>query len=139
MTIPATDDAALLACPFCGSDASLTSDSRNRDKDGKQLYSVVPECDCGAAIYPWFADDHTRKGIMRADARATAAWNTRTPPPMQWREIESAPRDGTEILLGEWYQPRIGKVYWRVQIDSLQEDQEVFSTHWMPLPPAPEA
>ncbi len=61
---------------------------------------------------------------------------------MEWQPIETAPRyDGTRILItgGVWEQPEIVLAdgeWWRMRIKQGSTGQP---THWMPLPPAPEA
>jgi hypothetical protein len=62
----------------------------------------------------------------------------------RWREIESAPKDGTSILvatkdqglvLAYWCDEIVGEEMW-LCADS-HEDEEVHPTHWQPLPEAP--
>lgn len=55
----------------------------------------------------------------------------------QWRDIETAPKDGTFVLLGFAYYPKIMHVR-----DWLGEPHNCWRggcnpTHWQPLPPAP--
>lgn len=76
----------------------------------------------------------------------------------QWRPIETAPRDGTRILLyrptaGEWGQFVFGKYendeyakkpkpHFRTDLERLwgvRSDRESQPTHWMPLPEPPKA
>jgi hypothetical protein len=71
---------------------------------------------------------------------------------IEWQPIETAPRDGTEILAGSCYDENLSVVYWadnrwRGACDGLpavqsQDDfgtiyHEPFVTRWMPLPPPP--
>lgn len=69
---------------------------------------------------------------------------------MKWQPIETAPKDGREILLfdrddlptvfaGKWA-PVAGDGGWWIYADELLQDAcaEAFPTHWMPLPPPPE-
>lgn len=60
----------------------------------------------------------------------------------EWRPIEAAPKDGTEILLGEGMSVEKGS--WTEQDDGTGDwsDGECLPlrptpTHWMPLPPPP--
>ena len=66
---------------------------------------------------------------------------------MGWRPIETAPKDGTTILLTDariqdwtltaaWIQGEISKSYCWETYDGLGYHAETF-THWMPLPPPP--
>jgi hypothetical protein len=60
---------------------------------------------------------------------------------MNWMPIETAPRDGREVLIysgavdvalfeyGQW---------WSSGCDEYGNDRRVYPTHWMPLPPPPE-
>jgi len=61
-----------------------------------------------------------------------------------WQPIETAPKDGTEILLyaSAWGLSDIGLCYWRD--DRVMtgwtwgcEQPFKFPTHWMPIPEAP--
>lgn len=62
----------------------------------------------------------------------------------QWKPIESAPKDGTEILgyaggdvAGVEWRTRWG--YWSLLVCGAHaEDGEWWPTHWMPIPPPPE-
>lgn len=60
---------------------------------------------------------------------------------MEWQPIETAPKDGTEIL-GAWYyggwsyQPMIWRNGWVKKFDAMSL---LNPSHWMPLPPPPEA
>lgn len=70
---------------------------------------------------------------------------------MTWQPIETAPKDGTWVLLYDpkttcgiytgyydpcYMGPRIGG--WFNGHMSDEEYVEIFPTHWMPLPPKPE-
>lgn len=59
-----------------------------------------------------------------------------------WRPIETAPCDGTEILLYEGFQPHIGAGYWNTadaEWRSSCGNSALWKspTHWMPLPDPP--
>lgn len=59
---------------------------------------------------------------------------------MEWRDIDSAPKDGTEVLVTEVvYSPFVA--YWSGTFKrwSAEGSHDYCSpTHWMPLPPPPE-
>ena len=71
--------------------------------------------------------------------------------PLQWQPIETAPKDGTEVLLfypeytqpvktGRWEHVRHfanGKLKWESRKWTSDFD-EVTPSYWMPLPPPPE-
>jgi hypothetical protein len=57
----------------------------------------------------------------------------------RWQPIETAPRDGTRVLL--YFESRwtLGGTFNDLSNDWLIDgDHEEPPTHWMPLPPAPE-
>lgn len=89
--------AQLKPCPFCGGKPTM----RERGGNERNGYNTDLEldCNCGASI----ATETQNNGglptetVAAAKRRLRAAWNTRAP---QWQSIESAPRDGTLILLG---------------------------------------
>ena len=61
---------------------------------------------------------------------------------MKWQPLETAPKDGTEILVytkcGSFYVVSYDDVFsapWRVRND--EGISEAAPTHWMPLPDAP--
>lgn len=88
-----------------------------------------------------FSDEHSdfARSLKKADAILAAL----TSAPSGWRTIDSAPKDGTHILLyqpscgqfeGWWHDawPRACEEYWMDYADSEPEP-----THWQPLPSAP--
>lgn len=93
------------------------------------------------------AEPDTDNGV-HANACAPAGVEKVTPPLSQWQPIETAPKDGTWVLLywpmtrtnvvvsGHFYAARDGEEFWWSQprVESSKEP-----THWMPLPvpPAP--
>ena len=65
------------------------------------------------------------------DERTHGADHLRFPCPHQWQPIETAPKDGTWIVVWDTLieQPRVTKALsWRMYDDE---------SHWMPLPPLP--
>ena len=68
---------------------------------------------------------------------------------MYWRDIESAPKDGTSIIgfdpecgsgeyfwFGSWYGNKNDQGWMPANLDE-EYGGYSFLTHWMPLPPAP--
>jgi Lar family restriction alleviation protein len=140
---------ALLPCPFCGS-ADDDNDLR-RVIDG-EWENVWIECDrCGAqgalaAMQQLPIDNISDEDFIKAkrlvdaeaSAAAIAAWNQRS----AWQPIETAPRDGTQIL--GWDGDARQIVWWceggRWISDKLQEyhlGEREDPTHWQPLPSPP--
>ena len=87
--------------------------------------------------------------VCQTLSRVRAALSTAPAPPSPWREIASAPKDGTTILLAYSdggvvegrYIDNTSKGYpWAGFIARSMYPQKpgVHVTHWMPLPPAPE-
>lgn len=58
---------------------------------------------------------------------------------MNWQPIETAPRDGTEVLVWDEDGPDFFLGHWDLSFRSWLSDyfDEISPTHWMPLPPAP--
>ena len=113
----------LMPCPFCASARVRTDYIR----DGRQARCL----NCFAYGPAMF---NAGKGGAETDARAIAAWNRRAD---QWMPIESAPRDGTHILLGRKGEPVCEGFY-----DDWSDGQWACAftpTHWRPLPAPPEA
>jgi hypothetical protein len=82
---------------------------------------------------------------------ALEAENTRLRAAMEWRPIETAPRDGTEVVGSAWWimddgAYRLGWMAegylcgdrWAFASFDLNEDEYSKPTHWKPLPAAPE-
>jgi hypothetical protein len=58
----------------------------------------------------------------------------------EWQPIESAPRDGTEVLFTDGHYKRTG--YWARRIEAWSIDSAVtlkMPTHWLALPPLTKA
>lgn len=138
----------LAACPFCGRDDPCTV------LKGRAAYV---ECrGCGVAT-----------SVAKSDVDAIAAWNRRHAPAAieradGWRTIDSAPKDGTAVLVmrdiwpgtasgraekcnghntcvAEWWaggESTEGR--WVCYMDMVQDpDCPIEPTHWRPLPPPP--
>ena len=66
---------------------------------------------------------------------------------MEWKPIETAPKDGSEFLClfeGEyfvawWHSPDDEFVWMQPGLFTWDDDVYVRPQHWMPLPPSPEA
>lgn len=60
---------------------------------------------------------------------------------MEWRPIESAPKDGTRVLV--WRRREQGYDHVRMGVDWCKNGvwqksrRDMHPTHWMPLPPPP--
>ena len=55
----------------------------------------------------------------------------------EWRPVETAPKDGTTVLLGRFAdEPKSAHGY--IMVDWYRDGMTYWPpTHWMPLPPAP--
>jgi hypothetical protein len=76
--------------------------------------------------------------ILADDLDAALAGAGPTPPPSGWQPIETAPKDGTELLLTDGRYKRTG--YWARRIEAWSVDMVPpvrMPTHWMPLPEGP--
>ena len=76
-----------------------------------------------------------RIGVRTCAASLEAAWQARPEP--QWQPMETAPRDGTEILLSDGHYKRTG--WWAKRINRWSLDSAVpmaIPTQWLPLPAA---
>lgn len=104
----------LLPCPFCEGEAAPLDEN-----DHTSCTNIA----CGSTDY------------MHVDA-----WNGRVG---AWRPIETAPLDGTSILvaLHEWNDPANKYVFEVVAWDGGCWSSEAYPiyppTHWMPIPPGP--
>lgn len=54
-----------------------------------------------------------------------------------WRDIESAPKDGTEILVSNNEFMALVSWYDGEWVEAARELDYMVPTHWMPLPPLP--
>lgn len=115
----------LRACPMCG-------DTEPDYAGHGQRHSVKCALASCQTDGPW----------MLTKAAAAAAWNRRAD---DWMPIETAPRDGTRVVLwgasesvlAYWYGDSLG---WQlVHTGAWAEDADVGidPTHWRPLPEGP--
>ena len=118
----------LLPCPFCGS----------ADTDDV-LYCAVDEyhrayvtCSNCFAEGPVVSDEEI--GSAAAIEQAAAAWNQRS----AWQPIETAPRDGTQIL-AIWPGKGRPRIVWfdRARWTDDGDHSLIDFTHWQPLPSPP--
>lgn len=120
----------LLPCPFCGSEAEHSF------FDTPQLTKKITGC---RKCRLWI-DGHANSHDLQ-----TITWNTRA---SQWRDIETAPRDGRCILL--WWDSCKDPVTGRFSYDDetntsgfMSDGDDVIPrnqnncTHWQPLPQPP--
>lgn len=62
---------------------------------------------------------------------------------MEWQPIQTAPKDGTEILAGQAGTRKVGVIVWNIEIERWSAPAEHWDepswlpTHWMPLPEPP--
>lgn len=128
MTTP--HDKALAPCPFCGRSATI-------EQIGNSWQSTIYQCDnCGCSLETGEEFDHGK------------LWNTRAPIPEAgngdgWLPIETAPKDGTQVLCAffSWGEPDKG---YSMEVVSWMGDcwaSEAYPiyppTHWRPLPSPP--
>lgn len=115
----------LRECPMCGGEAEL---------GGKGLDRWAGACTD--------ADCQTEGPMRKGREAATAAWNRRASP---WRTMETAPRDGTDVLC---WAPAVAPDYPKPEqrIDRWEKKYSGFGrmrpgqpyTHYQPLPEPPE-
>lgn len=120
----------LSSCPFCGSD-NIQYAEITRHEDGGQFFVGCATCLSKARYSPTLDE-------------AAKAWNTRAP---QWQPIETAPKDGTKVLVccigvSSRTKKREGQIvvdFWNKDFEYWGEfNRDYFpATHWMPLPTPP--
>jgi len=142
------------SCPFCGGEGVKAS-----------TYASVIGVSEDAAPNIWMVHCDEDQGgcelniIRSTKDAAIAAWNTRAAIAAMpgWQGIESAPKDGTDILLyfphrdlvirgswgwqgeGDWESGTQDWCDWNTDDGVVvQEEPDLCPSHWMPLPPAPE-
>ena len=139
MTNPSDIDRELLLCPFCGSESKI-----------RVTLVKNYEPHCGDVLCLGFISLNPIRITNREDA--IDAWNTRAQP--EWRDISTAPKDGTFVLTCMPFAcPSVSAWQTYFDISRFGKDPETFMTedgfimywveveyqptHWMPLPKAP--
>lgn len=128
----------LLPCPFCGGKASVRHE-RDLYLDRYQRHFV--KCgSCGASGSEKIANEDDAYGAIQS---VLAGWNRRSQESDGWRPIETAPKDGTRILLASG-SGLVFTGWWDADPDDHDndgwvDDAEVWwePHHWRPLPAAP--
>lgn len=121
----------LLPCPFCLGPADITSVVGGDEGDGYVWHVFcAEENDC--AMMP--------EKYAESERTARQWWNYRAP---QWQPVETAPKDGTLVLLWwPYWRQRAVIGYYATLADRWQSSEVLYDaeppTHWMPLPLPPE-
>jgi hypothetical protein len=121
---------ALKPCPFCWGKSEL---DRKDGVTGNQWFPSCLDDDCIGFVNEPFTTFATQR-------EAVAAWNTRATPAGAWRPIETAPKDGTEVITA-----RRKPTGWEISTDcytihSLHDRGWLIGTEfWLPLPAPPAA
>lgn len=130
-----------LPCPFCGHIPSLEFDEgiRGTIKSGWYVECQNPDCEMHVrTISIWAEKTDPESEHEDAKREAVKIWNSRH---NAWQPIETAPEDGTEILVyaGSWNEICIAHFGTRSMTWSSRnaDGGTCFPTHWMPLPAAP--
>jgi hypothetical protein len=108
----------LRECPMCGD----TEPGYARHGQRHSVKCTIAPCQTDG---PW----------MLTKAAAISAWNRRAD---DWQPIETAPRDGTEVMLwdGYWRVP----MYWSSKAEEWTDGDIIIPseyTYWRPLPKGP--
>ena len=142
----------LKPCPFCG--CETVEDWSESTWPRPVMWMYCAECNAKGPRVMMQRNEEAEDWM----GRAIAAWNNRIPDPAAdleraWQPIETAPKDGTSIIIGCDYD-RLGKsrvtMAWYEQsmwVEAKHWDDDVEdwvflecafrATHWMPLPPPP--
>jgi hypothetical protein len=117
----------LLPCPFCGAPARDDLLPHHNGPGWVQCSA----CEC---------DQH----MSDTREEAVARWNTRTPSPATWQPIETAPKDGTIILIcGFSPDYFVADAKWDGGWGLFSPENDGYTepcfaaSHWMPLPLPP--
>ena len=104
----------------------------NLDKKWKHAQKIENICNTGLTLA-----EITAKNTCSNDKTHTRLKKMKTKP-QQWQPIETAPKDGTYILALD-INKNIFHVLWSDYWMTVWGFSEVDATHWMPLPPEPNA
>ncbi|GLO70293.1 hypothetical protein MACH17_18100 [Phaeobacter inhibens] len=155
MTDTSKEAVRLKPCPFCGGKPHLSKSYNEHDEGAYYFYRCKS---CGVSTGEFYA----RETCPVFYEQVRDVWNDRTDTLPTWQPIETAPRDGTEVIAihcthyGDGISPTIDGPFtaafqnrkWR----SSWDDSEVIEymdwggtdyksimdpTHWMPLPTPP--
>jgi hypothetical protein len=106
----------------------------------EQIEKIVTEAVYGSDSHHWSAEAQVRKALAVAKQHLSP----------QWQPIETAPKDGREVLVGRFkrgcpWNGRIAVDWYRGPRDNAGfigwcrfNPQHWPATHWMPLPKPPE-
>lgn len=133
-TTAAVEEVALLPCPFCGSEAEI-------ERRGDHRVSTIYQCTfCGCSLETGEEWSHGRDWNNRAAILAL--------PSVGWRTIDSAPKDGTSVLIAEESRGSSGEAYYdgdnyrwywaNTASGDYPDPHEPYPTHWKPLDPPPQ-
>ena len=114
----------------------------------ERLAEIISMCDSDAESYERQGDAPALRWAKTSREEAAALRELRAYRKEAWRPIETAPKDGTRVLCCG---PKllVAECEWRMEqtfasrVDSSGwyrtcQHPQVFPTHWMPLPAAPE-
>lgn len=96
------------------------------DENYNQIYRAVIAEKCPTDEMHCTCVPHLRRRITELEAER------------EWRPIERAPRDGTEILLWDGICVSVGYCYADSYNTWFSSGNVIDPTHWLPLPPFPE-
>lgn len=99
----------LKPCPFCGGEGQIDHSYReDNDRYPRDFWHVRASCSsCEVSPTDWVLYGNQEQRVanfhvkQEAENWAITAWNARIPDPRvaEWRSIDSAPKDGTDLLL----------------------------------------
>lgn len=130
----------LKKCPFCGGEAhTYERHGKGRTVHGRFWFSV--DCrNCG-----YFMDDREDVGedgmFIYPEKECLKRWNTRAD---DWQPIETAPKDGTKVLILADEGKLILQGYWNIAGERWKSTNQsghsypiLYPCHWKPLPEGP--